>query len=91
METVLYVLKNCVLVFLDVFQIAMLGRAIMSWIDRGEQGTISSFLTYVTEPFILPIRRLCERYHWFEGSMIDMPFLLTMIVFMVLQGFLTVI
>lgn len=90
MEAVIYVLKSCVLVFLDVFQIALLARAIMSWIDRGEQGAISGFLVYVTEPFILPFRRLCEKFHWFEGSMIDMPFLMTMLTFMVLQTFLTV-
>lgn len=89
LETVIFILKNLVLVFLDVMQIAMLARAIMSWIDRGE-GTISGFLTFVTEPFILPIRRLCERMHWFEGTMIDMPFLLTMFVFMILQTLLSV-
>lgn len=90
METVVFILKNLVLVLLDVLQLAMLGRAIMSWIDHGE-GTVSGFLTFVTEPFILPIRRLCERMRWFEGSMIDMPFFLTMIALMVLQTMLTVL
>lgn len=91
MDAITFVLKNIVLVFLDVFQIAMLVRAILSWFDHGEPGTISSFLIFVTEPFILPIRRLCERMHWFEGSMVDMPFLLTMIVMMLLQTGLTIL
>ena len=90
METVVFILKNFVLVFLDAMQIAMLGRAIMSWFDRGGEGKISAFLFFVTEPFIMPIRRLCERMRWFEGSMLDMPFFFTMIIFMVLQTFLTV-
>ncbi|MBQ9760552.1 MAG: YggT family protein [Clostridia bacterium] len=89
METVIFILKNFVLVLLEVMQLAMLGRAIMSWFDHGE-GTVSTFLTFVTEPFILPIRRLCERMHWFENSMIDIPFFITMIIFMVLQTFLSV-
>ncbi len=91
MDTVAFVLKNVVLVFLDVFQIAMLLRAILSWFDQGEPGTISSFLIFVTEPFILPIRRLCERMHWFEGSMLDIPFLLTMLIMMLLQTGLTIL
>lgn len=89
METVVFILKSFVLLLLDVLQFALLGRAIMSWFDHGE-GTISSFLTFVTEPFILPIRRLCERMHWFEGSMLDFPFFLTMIALMVLQTLLSV-
>ena len=91
MEAVIYVLKSCVLVFLDVFQIALLARAIMSWIDRGGQGAISGFLIYVTEPFIMPFRRMCEKNHWFEGSMLDIPFLMTVLAFMVLQTILTVL
>ena len=33
----------------------------------------------LTEPVILPIRKLCQRMRWFEGSPLDFPFLLTMI------------
>lgn len=91
MDALTFVLKNVVLVFLDVFQIAMLARAILSWFDQGSPGTISSFLIFITEPFILPIRRLCERMHWFEGSMVDMPFLLTMLIMMLLQTGLTIL
>lgn len=90
MDTVVFVLRNLVLVFLDVIQIAFLARAILSWFDRGEPGTVSSFFIFVTEPFIMPIRRLCERMRWFEGSMLDFPFLLTMILLMMLQTLLTV-
>ncbi len=90
MEAVIYVLKNLVLVFLDVMQIAFLLRAVTSWFSRGEGG-FSGFLIFVTEPFILPVRRLCDRMHWFEQSMIDIPFFLTMLVFMILQTMLTVI
>ena len=81
--------KNIVLVFLDVLQLAFLARAILSWFNRGEAGTVYSFFVFVTEPFLLPIRRLCERMRWFEGSMLDFPFLLGIFVLMLLQTLLT--
>ena len=33
----------------------------------------------VTEPIIMPIRALCNRFGWFQGMPLDMPFFLTMI------------
>lgn len=90
MNTVIYVLKSLVLVFLDVMQLAMLARAILSWFDRGES-RISAFLFFITEPFILPVRRLCERMHWFEYSMLDVPFFMTMLLFTALQTLLSVL
>ena len=91
MDTVVVVLKSFVLVLLDVLQFAMLLRAIMSFFDRGEPGAFSSFLIFVTEPIIMPIRLLCERRRLFEGSVVDVPFFITVILLMLLQMFLTVI
>ena len=73
----LYVIMQCLILFIDVVSIAMLARAILSWFTMGEQTKIGAFLYVVTEPVILPIRSLCNRFGWFQGVPLDMPFLIT--------------
>ena len=75
----LYVIVQCVLIFIDILSVAMFVRAILSWFTMGEQTRIGAFLYVVTEPIILPIRALCARFGWFQGTPLDMPFLLTMV------------
>lgn len=89
-ETILYVLKHTLAVLLDVLSLAMLLRAIFSWFDQGEESRFSGFLYMLTEPVILPVRRLCQKMHWFEGSPLDFPFLLTMILLSVFGVLLSV-
>jgi uncharacterized protein YggT (Ycf19 family) len=88
LEITVFILKKFVLGLLEVLVLAMLVRAVLSWFDRGEPGPVLSFVLFITEPFILPIRRLCERMHWFEGFPIDMPFMITSLCLMFLQSFL---
>ena len=90
MDTVVLILQEIVLTFLNVFQIALLLRAIMNLIDRGEPGAITSFLIFFTEPFIVPIRIWFDRMRWFEGSVFDMPFLTVVILTSVLQTLLSI-
>ncbi len=75
----LYVIVQCVLIFIDILSLAMFVRAILSWFTMGEQTRIGAFLYVVTEPIILPIRALCARFGWFQGMPLDMPFLITMV------------
>ena len=83
---VFFVLQKFVYVLLNVLQVAMFLRAILSWFDPMQEGRLSVFLMVMTEPVILPIRALCQRLHWFEGFPMDIPFLLTWILLSVLQG-----
>ena len=80
MTVTFYVLARCLVIFIDILSVAMLVRAVLSWFTMGEQSKIGAFLYVVTEPIILPIRALCNRFGWFRGLPIDMPFLLTMVI-----------
>ena len=84
----MYVIVRCVLIFIDVVSIAMLGRAVLSWFTMGEQTRIGAFLYVVTEPLIMPIRNLCGRFGWFQGVPLDMPFLITSLLMMLVSSFL---
>ena len=90
MTAAAYVLVQCLVIFIDILSLAMLVRAVLSWFIMGEQSKIGAFLYVVTEPVILPIRALCNRFGWFQGIPLDMPFLITMMILslagMFLQG-----
>ena len=91
MDYVLYVLTNTILVLIEVLQLAMLARAILSWIDPMREWRISIFLIAFTEPVIMPVRRFCEKRHWFEGIPIDIPFLITILLLSLIGTGLTVL
>lgn len=84
----IYVLVRCILLFLEVISVAMLGRAVLSWVSMGEQTKLGAFLYVVTEPIILPIRALCNRFGWFQGLPLDMPFLFTVLLLSMVGFFL---
>ena len=82
----LYVIMLCVVIFIYVADIAMLGRAVLSWIPDGNQTRIGAFLYVITEPFIMPVRGLCNRFGWFRGMPLDMPFLITALLLMLISS-----
>ena len=79
LEVVFYLLRQFALILIEVLDIAMLIRAVLSWIDPMEEGGLSSFMVMITEPIILPFRKLCAARHWFEGSPLDVPFFMALI------------
>ena len=56
---------------------ALLVRAVLSWFVGEADSPFSSLLILITEPLILPVRHLCDRFGWFQGVPMDVPFLLT--------------
>ena len=86
MSEVMFVLVQFVNIFLDVIMLAMLARAILSWFAFAEWANkIGSFLYVLTEPLILPVRSLFDLFGWFEGLPIDIPFLVTTVILMLLK------
>ncbi len=84
-ENVLYFLKQLILVFLNVVNVAMFARAIFSWFDPMQETKLSAFLYTVTEPLILPFRALFRRLNWFQGSPLDMSFMFTLLAIILLE------
>ena len=89
MPYVLFLIVSVVRVALYVLNLALLARAILSWIPLApENGFLDTFLYAVTEPCIYPFRLLFHKMGWFEDMPIDMPFLFTVIFLSLLGGFL---
>jgi uncharacterized protein YggT (Ycf19 family) len=70
-------------------EIAMVARAICSWFMPDGENGFYLFLVGVTEPLIAPVASLFETMGWGENSMIDMPFIFTMIAISVIQTLLS--
>ena len=89
MDTLIFFIKQTLLVTLTALSFAMMVRAILSWFDQLGESRLSAFLYMLTEPVILPVRKLCARLHLFEGLPLDIPFLITVILLYVLQMLLS--
>lgn len=85
MEVFKFFLQSFVLILLYVLDGAMLLRAIFSLIDPERDLRFSAFIFMLTEPIIQPFRKLCYKMNWFQQTPLDIPFLLTVLVIMLLQ------
>ena len=83
----LYVLVNFVIVFLDVLSLAMFLRAIISWFFAAD-GKFSRFLYVLTEPAIMPLRKLFAKLNWFQSSPMDLSFTFTFFLIFIIQSIL---
>jgi YggT family protein len=86
LDIVVMFIKYSLFAFASLMQMALLGRAILSWFDPMSEWGVSSFLYSVTEPCIRPVRLLCNRLGWFEGTMLDIPFLITVLLLALLEA-----
>ena len=85
----MYILVQFVNIFLDVIMLAMLARAILSWFAFSEiANKIGALLYILTEPLILPVRALFNRFGWFAGVPLDIPFLVTVLLLSLLSAML---
>ena len=80
---------NICIVLIDIITFAMFIRAILS-LFMTEDNAISSFLYTITEPIILPVRRLLEKFNILQGLPIDISFLITYLLLSTLGSILSI-
>lgn len=91
MELAIYVMRQTLLLLLNVVDVAFLLRAILSWFDPERSGRFSAFLFLVTEPLIVPVRALCYKRNWFQSTPLDVPFLITILLLSLLQTIIRIL
>ena len=74
---------------IDIISIAMFVRAIMSWFVDGSN-KIYNFLFSMTEPIIIPIRKLLSKTSLGTGLPIDLSFLLTVVLLEIIRTVLEI-
>ncbi len=87
-DAVIYVLVNFIIIFIEVISFAMMIRAILSWFPNFG-GKFVQFLYVITEPAIMPIRKLLIKMNWLQDSPIDFSFTLTFLALMLVQFILS--
>lgn len=80
----LYVLVNFVMIFIEIISFAMMLRAILSWFVESD-GVFVRFLYVITEPAIMPIRKLFYKMNWFQDVPIDLSFTFTFIALFLIE------
>ncbi len=83
-----YVITTTLAVLLSVLQLLMVARAILSWFPFDEDSNLVRFLMMATEPVIMPVRYLLDRFGLFEGMPLDMAFFITFILLSIIRMFL---
>ena len=86
---ILPALKYTVITLLYAMQFLMFGRAIFSWFSPDEDNKIAQFLFFVTEPFVYPVRKLLQRFNFFNSMPIDMSFMVVMIILIICTSVLS--
>ena len=89
MGTLTYVITNVCICLIEVLQLALLVRAILSWMPLDDDNKIEAFVYGITEPIIYPIRLLLERFDSLRTVPIDIPFFITYILLILLSSALS--
>lgn len=83
----IYIIRELVYLFISVIQFAMLARAVLSWIPMGGDGKmgefldkLASFLYFLTEPIIIPFRKLFDKFDSLRSFPLDIPFFVAFLV-----------
>jgi len=67
-----------------IFTALLCLRAILSWFPIDHEGPLSSFVTALTEPLLLPVRSLLDRVTAIRRLAFDPSFIVVLIVLQVL-------
>lgn len=70
---------------INILEIFMFARAVISWIPFDEESRLEEFLITVTEPFITPMRFLLDRFDAIRTMPLDVPFFATMLLLSVIS------
>jgi YggT family protein len=76
-------IADLILLALKIFTYALIGRALISWVDPAARWPISRILHDVTEPFVAPIRQVVPR-----TGVLDLSFIVAFVVLWLLQRLL---
>jgi uncharacterized protein YggT (Ycf19 family) len=88
---VLQILAKTVSVALSVVSYAMIGRMLIPLFKNPLDSKLYHFLFAVTEPFVIPVRKLFEKFNIGQNSPIDWSFTAAYLIIILIQGFLPII
>lgn len=88
MYQLIYIFLTTVKCIVTALMLFLMARGLLSLFPIDEDSPIITFLLVVTEPVILPVRIVLDRFGWGEGSPIDIAFIVTFLMLAILDMFL---
>ena len=89
MTGILYILMKTVSLLLSAMQLLMMLRAVISWLPVDEDSNVVNFLYAMTEPVIMPVRMLLERFEALNELPIDISFIVAFMILSIVQMLLS--
>lgn len=89
MNAFLQLLRTTAVAIISFLELAMLVRAIMSWFPFGEDNKIGYFTYVITEPFVIPVRNVLERFEFVRNFPVDIPFFATFLLLAVIEALIS--
>ncbi|MCI8589986.1 MAG: YggT family protein [Clostridiales bacterium] len=86
----LMIMRSFVHLMLTVLELMFFGRAVLSWFRELDNETINKLyeaLYSLTEPLIIPMRILLDKFAWSRESPIDFAFSFTFMILIILTMF----
>jgi len=84
MDIIFEVVKLTLYVLVSALLLAMTARAVLSWFPL-DDNRFTGFLYVLTEPLIMPFRAIFKKMNWFVDFPLDMPFLVTTLILVLLS------
>ncbi len=84
----IFVVRSLCVCLLEVLQLAMLIRAVLSWLPIADDSKFESFIYGITEPIIYPVRAVLDRFESISALPVDIPFFVTYLLLMLLSAIL---
>jgi uncharacterized protein YggT (Ycf19 family) len=88
---VLIVIAKTISILLSLVSTAMFLRAIVSFIPAWQETRFNAFLITLTEPVILPVRFLMQKFNIGQDLPIDLSFTITYFLLIFIEALLPVI
>lgn len=82
---VLYLVARIVSALLWILEIAMIARAVISWIPALDSQAWTDIFYVITDPIVLPVRAFFDRFEVFRNSPIDFSFIIAWLLLCVVQ------
>ena len=77
LRTINLLALNTAVSMLSIFEYLLMFRAIMSWFPQIQGGRLFEFIYGITEPLLMPFRKLLQNVDSLRGFPIDMSFLVS--------------
>ena len=82
------IIARTLLILLSLFEMALIVRAILSWIPSARTSRFAQALNMITEPIVHPVRKLLFKMEWVRRCPIDLSVLAVFILISFLERFL---